>query len=47
MRHRASGFGGQWHIKRRQERGTEIEVRLPLARIMPRGGAAQALPATG
>jgi signal transduction histidine kinase len=34
MRHRASGFGGQWRIMRRPERGTEIEVRLPLQRIL-------------
>jgi signal transduction histidine kinase len=47
MRHRASGFGGEWHIKRRPERGTEIEVRLPLARIMAATAAGQALPATG
>jgi signal transduction histidine kinase len=33
MRHRAIGFGGQWRIIRRAERGTEVEVRLPLGRI--------------
>jgi len=34
MRHRAIGLGGQWRIIRRAERGTEIEVRLPLERIV-------------
>jgi len=33
MRHRATGFGGQWRISTRPEGGTEIEVRLPLDRI--------------
>ena len=33
MRHRAIGLGGEWRIVRR-ERGTEIEVRLPLAKIL-------------
>jgi signal transduction histidine kinase len=33
MRHRAIGLGGEWRIVR-AERGTEIEVRLPLARIV-------------
>jgi signal transduction histidine kinase len=46
MRHRASGFGGQWRIMRRPERGTEIEVRLPLERITAREAATEALPAT-
>jgi signal transduction histidine kinase len=32
MRHRAIGLGGEWRIVR-AERGTEIEVRLPMARI--------------
>jgi signal transduction histidine kinase len=32
MRHRAIGLGGEWHIVRAAH-GTEIEVRLPLARI--------------
>ncbi len=34
MRHRAMGFGGQWRVTRLGERGTEIEVRLPLANIV-------------
>jgi signal transduction histidine kinase len=46
MRHRAIGFGGQWRITRRSERGTEIEVRLPMERIGAEV-APQALPATG
>jgi len=33
MRHRAIALGGQWRIIRRAERGTEVEVRLPLERI--------------
>jgi signal transduction histidine kinase len=33
MRHRAIGLGGEWRIVR-AERGTEIEVRLPLDRIV-------------
>jgi signal transduction histidine kinase len=33
MRHRAIGLGGEWRIVR-AELGTEIEVRLPLARIV-------------
>jgi signal transduction histidine kinase len=32
MRHRAIGLGGEWRIVR-AERGTQIEVRLPMARI--------------
>jgi signal transduction histidine kinase len=32
MRHRANGLGGEWRIDR-AERGTLIEVRLPIARI--------------
>jgi signal transduction histidine kinase len=32
MRHRANGLGGEWRIDR-AERGTEIEVRLPMMRI--------------
>ncbi len=46
MRHRASGFGGQWHITRRPERGTEIEVRLPLQRIAAVAPATRSLSAT-
>jgi signal transduction histidine kinase len=34
MRHRATGFGGEWRIVRRAQGGTEIEVRLPLERIL-------------
>jgi signal transduction histidine kinase len=34
MRHRASGFGGQWHVHRPSAGGTEIEVRLPLERVL-------------
>ena len=33
MRHRAIALGGEWRIVR-AERGTEIEVRLPMARIL-------------
>jgi signal transduction histidine kinase len=33
MRHRATGFGGEWRIARSAERGTQVEVRLPLKRI--------------
>ncbi len=32
MRHRAIGLGGEWRIAR-AERGTEIEVRLPMSKI--------------
>ena len=41
MRHRAAAFGGRWHISRRQPRGTEISVSLPLARIGTAGGASE------
>ena len=34
MRHRVAGLGGQWRISRGASRGTEVEVRLPLARII-------------
>ena len=34
MRHRATGFGGEWRIIRRPQGGTEIEVRLPLEQIL-------------
>ena len=48
MRHRASGFGGQWRITRRPDRGTEIEVRLPLERILTAPATAvAAVPAVG
>lgn len=39
MRHRAIGLGGQWRIIRRAERGTEIEVRLPLGRVLAAAAA--------
>jgi signal transduction histidine kinase len=34
MRHRAVGLGGQWHVLRTTGGGTEIEVRLPLEKIL-------------
>jgi signal transduction histidine kinase len=34
MRHRAVGLGGQWHVLRMTGGGTEIEVRLPLDKIL-------------
>lgn len=34
MRHRARGLGGEWRVSRRAERGTEIQVRLPLEQIV-------------
>ena len=34
MRHRALGLGGQWHALRAMGGGTEIEVRLPLEKIL-------------
>src|SRR6267154_996270 len=34
MRHRAVGLGGQWHLLRMTGGGTEIEVRLPLDKIL-------------
>ena len=34
MRHRAMGLGGQWHVFRATGGGTEIEVRLPLEKIL-------------
>jgi signal transduction histidine kinase len=34
MRHRARGLGGHWQMRQRPEGGTEIEVRLPLERIV-------------
>ncbi|HTT42041.1 MAG TPA: CHASE3 domain-containing protein [Steroidobacteraceae bacterium] len=40
MRHRVSGLGGQWRLIRRAERGTEVEVRLPLGRIAIEAGNA-------
>jgi signal transduction histidine kinase len=40
MRHRARGLGGQWEVQRPPAGGTRIEVRLPLERVLPEGGAA-------
>jgi len=34
MRHRASGLGGSWQMHRPAAGGTEIEVRLPLERVL-------------
>jgi signal transduction histidine kinase len=34
MRQRAAGFGGQWQVRRPVSGGTEIEVRLPLERVL-------------
>ena len=34
MRQRATGLGGQWQVRRPLSGGTEIEVRLPLERVM-------------
>jgi signal transduction histidine kinase len=42
MRHRAIGFGGQWHITTGAGGGTEIEVLLPLDRITAVPAAAAA-----
>ena len=36
MRQRARGLGGHWHVQRPASGGTEIEVRLPLARVLVR-----------
>lgn len=38
MRHRATGFGGEWRIVRRAPGGTEIHVRLPLEGILAAPG---------
>jgi signal transduction histidine kinase len=38
MRQRARGFGGHWHVRRPASGGTEIEVRLPLTRVLARQG---------
>jgi len=35
MRQRARALGGQWHLHCPPEGGTEIEVRLPLERVLP------------
>jgi len=34
MRQRAAGLGGEWQVRRPLSGGTEIEVRLPLDRVM-------------
>jgi len=34
MRHRAIGLGGQWRVRAAEGGGTEIEVRLPGARVL-------------
>jgi signal transduction histidine kinase len=34
MRQRAAGLGGQWQVRRPAKGGTEIEVRLPLDRVL-------------
>jgi signal transduction histidine kinase len=39
MRHRAVGLGGRWQANRIGARGTEIEVRLPLERVLARPAA--------
>lgn len=36
MRHRAVGLGGRFRVNRAAPRGTDIEVRLPLARVLTR-----------
>jgi signal transduction histidine kinase len=36
MRHRATALGGSWRAVPRRDRGTEIEVRLPLSRVLVR-----------
>jgi len=45
MRHRALGLGGHWRMLERPEGGTQIEVRLPLERVLaaePRAGSSAA-----
>jgi signal transduction histidine kinase len=42
MRHRATALGGSWRAVRRREHGTEIEVRLPLNRVLVRAVPAHA-----
>jgi len=39
MRHRAVGLGGQWQVRRMTGGGTEIEVRLPLDKILATNSA--------
>jgi signal transduction histidine kinase len=36
MRHRATALGGKWRAVAGRDRGTEIEVRLPLSRVLLR-----------
>jgi len=40
MRQRAAGLGGQWQVRRPLSGGTEIEVRLPLERVLDESGEA-------
>ena len=42
MRHRATALGGNWRAVPRRDRGTEIEVRLPLNRVLVRAVSAHA-----
>jgi signal transduction histidine kinase len=42
MRHRATALGGSWRAGPRRDRGTEIEVRLPLSRVLVRAAPAHA-----
>jgi signal transduction histidine kinase len=39
MRHRAEALGGEWRLQQPAGGGTRIEVRLPLARVLRKGGA--------
>ena len=39
MRHRAAGLGGQWQVHRPASGGTQIEVRLPLERVLAEAAA--------
>jgi signal transduction histidine kinase len=42
MRHRATALGGSWRAVPRRDHGTEIEVRLPLSRVLVRAAPAHA-----
>jgi signal transduction histidine kinase len=42
MRHRATALGGNWRAVAGRDRGTEIEVRLPLSRVLLREAPAHA-----
>jgi signal transduction histidine kinase len=42
MRQRAAGLGGQWQMRKPHAGGTEIEVRLPLERVLAQRVAAAA-----